>query len=164
MKCWVSREGKRCGDCLTPIHNSSPPSGLAPPLFMNWFSCPWLVNSSGKCHSEGINVIVVIDWELNAVSLAWLYIHVGWYSTCWASMFRFMGRRSSIGVLHRRISGPASCSWLLVLRPSRWPVFQVREGGATRALAQQALAVSPLRFPDGLISGNWAACMLVRPR
>lgn len=24
--------------------------------------------------------------------------------------------------------------------------------------------VSPLRFPDGLISGNWAACMLVRPR
>ena len=66
-------------------------------------------------------------------------LNVGWYSTRWASMFKFMGRRSSIGVLHPRISGPTSCSWLLVLRPSRWPIFSVRGGRTARALAQQAL-------------------------
>lgn len=155
--------------CLTPTGNlSPPPSGLAPPLCFDWFYCPWLVNSSGKCHSEGINIIAVIDWELNAVSLTWPY------TQRWL-VFNTLG-------IHVQVHGQEEQHWGSPPENLRSYLLQLASSPQTLKVAHLLSPrgqdcqssgsagssihppVSPLRVPDGLISGNWAACMLVRPR
>lgn len=64
-----------CLSVLGQLESSFPlppalPSAAAAKQLAAIDSPPWLVNSSGKCSSEEINVIGVIGWKLKAVLLA----------------------------------------------------------------------------------------------